>query len=64
MTHAEMVEMAKKWIALFSDGRTLCAKEGGANELGVWWNDAVGSTHLVEWNEVEVDLIYAKRQGG
>lgn len=64
VTHAEMVEMAKKWIALFSDGRALCAKDDGVTERGVWWDDAAGSTGLAEWNEVEVDLVYAKRRGG
>jgi len=28
----------------------------GANEIGVWWNDQYGSTHLRSWEQVHEDL--------
>jgi len=54
---------ARRWIRLFSDGRSLCNR--GYSEDGVWWNDppvkrADGSiyhqTRLTGWEQVDRDI--------
>lgn len=37
------------WLRQFCEGRKL----NGYNTLGAWWDDRKGSTHLVEWSEIE-----------
>lgn len=34
----------------------LARKDGGVNELGVWWDDELGSTHLELWQDVDPEL--------
>jgi len=46
---------AHEWIRLFPNYR-LC----GQNELGVWFDDPAGSTHVEKWPQVEEALAAAK----
>lgn len=66
--HATLAKKGARWfdrmkgcVVELSDGKfvkvvELCKKDHGVNDLGVWWNDAVGSTHLRKWDEVDLDL--------
>lgn len=62
-------EAARRWLRLMKgvglciNGRrcevvALVEKDGGVNELGVWWNDQIGSTHVRPWGEVLADLAH------
>jgi len=45
--------VALRWLkSTGRDAGDLC----GVNELGVWWNDKAGSTHLEPWEKVRMAL--------